>query len=91
MHVISNSLISAEFILFSYLDFLDFKDEWKKKLMEVAKKVLDSLKITSETLRAEVMKAIEAGKVKLTDLKRRMLEILASLRTKEQDTIDDRK
>lgn len=91
MHVISNSLISAEFILFSYLDFLDFKDEWKKKLMEVAKKVLDSLKVTSETLRAEVMKAIEAGKVKLTDLKRRMLEILASLRTKEQDTIDDRK
>lgn len=89
--MISNSLISAEFILFSYLDFLDFKDEWKKKLMEVAKKVLDSLKVTSETLRAEVMKAIEAGKVKLTDLKRRMLEILASLQTKEQDTIDDRK
>ena len=89
--MISNSLISAEFILFSYLDFLDFKGEWKKKLMEVAKKVLDSLKVTSETLRAEVMKAIEAGKVKLTDLKRRMLEILASLQTKEQDTIDDRK
>lgn len=89
--MISNSLISAEFILFSYLDFLDFKDEWKKKLMEVAKKVLDSLKVTSEKLRAEVMKAIEAGKVKLTDLKRRMLEILASLQTKEQDTIDDRK
>ena len=89
--MISNRLVSVEFTLFSYLDILGVKDKLKKKLMEVAKKVLDSLKVTSEKVREEVMKAIEAGKLKLTDLKRRIQEILASLQTKEQDTIDDRK
>ena len=87
MHVISSRLVSVDFILLSHLDILGVKD----KLKEVARKVLDSLKVTSEKFRAEVMKAIETGKLKLTDLKRRIQEILASLQTKDQDTIDDRK
>ena len=87
MHVISSRLVSVDFILLSYLDILGVKD----KLKEVARKVLDSLKVTSEKFRAEVMKAIKTGKLKLTDLKRRIQEILASLQTKDQDTIDDRK
>ena len=85
--MISSRLVSVDFILLSYLDILGVKD----KLKEVARKVLDSLKVTSEKFRAEVMKAIEIGKLKLTDLKRRIQEILASLQTKDQDTIDDRK
>ena len=85
--MISSRLVSVDFILLSYLDILGVKD----KLKEVARKVLDSLKVTSEKFRAEVMKAIKTGKLKLTDLKRRIQEILASLQTKDQDTIDDRK
>ena len=85
--MISSRLVSVDFILLSHLDILGVKD----KLKEVARKVLDSLKVTSEKFRSEVMKAIETGKLKLTDLKRRIQEILASLQTKDQDTIDDRK
>ena len=85
--MISSRLVSVDFILLSHLDILGVKD----KLKEVARKVLDSLKVTSEKFRAEVMKAIKTGKLKLTDLKRRIQEILASLQTKDQNTIDDRK
>merc|ERR1712198_73398 len=65
------------------------KDFWNSKVKVIVSKMLEDLKVKSEELRQKIMAAAESGKLKLKDLKAKIQEIIASIKNKDQDSLDD--
>jgi len=65
------------------------KDFWNSKVKVIVSKMLEALNVKSEELRQKIMAAAESGKLKLKDLKAKIQEIIASIKNKDQDSLDD--
>jgi len=61
----------------------------KQKITKMAMDLLDMLKVTNEKIRENVKELIENGKIKITNIKEKVNDLLALVNSNDEDTMND--